>query len=78
MIKTISWDRDTVVMIDQSALPHEEKYITCRKYREVIAAINNMTVRGAPAVGIAAAMGIALGVLNSPKKQMKGDFLQYL
>jgi len=74
MIKTISWDRDTVVMIDQRALPHEEKYITCRKYREVIAAINNMTVRGAPAVGIAAAMGIALGVLNSPKKQMKGDF----
>ncbi len=74
MIKTISWNRDTVVMIDQRALPHEERYITCRTHQEVIAAINDMTIRGAPAVGIAAAMGIALGVLNSPKKQMKGDF----
>ncbi|MBW2631414.1 MAG: S-methyl-5-thioribose-1-phosphate isomerase [Deltaproteobacteria bacterium] len=74
MIKTISWDRGTVVMIDQKALPHEERYVTCRKYEEVIAAINDMTIRGAPAVGIAAAMGIALGVLNSPEKQMKENF----
>ncbi|MEA2014682.1 MAG: S-methyl-5-thioribose-1-phosphate isomerase [Thermodesulfobacteriota bacterium] len=74
MIKTIYWDRDTVVMIDQRALPHEERYITCRKYEDVIVAINNMTIRGAPAIGIAAAMGIALGILNSPKEQMTGDF----
>ncbi|MCD6485717.1 MAG: S-methyl-5-thioribose-1-phosphate isomerase [Syntrophobacterales bacterium] len=74
MIKTISWDRGTVVMIDQRTLPHEERYITCREYRDVIAAINNMTIRGAPAVGIAAAMGIALGVLNSSGEQIKEDF----
>jgi len=74
MIKTISWDRGAVVMIDQKALPHEERYITCRKYPEVIDAINNMVIRGAPAVGIAAAMGIALGVLNSSGEQMKEDF----
>ncbi|MCK4534596.1 MAG: S-methyl-5-thioribose-1-phosphate isomerase, partial [Syntrophobacterales bacterium] len=74
MIKTISWDRGTVVMIDQRALPHEERYITCRKYQEVITAINDMIIRGAPAVGIAAAMGIALGVLNSSGEQMKEDF----
>ncbi|MBW2594936.1 MAG: S-methyl-5-thioribose-1-phosphate isomerase [Deltaproteobacteria bacterium] len=74
MIKTISWDRGAVVMIDQRALPHEERYITCREYREVIDAINDMTIRGAPAVGIAAAMGIALGALNLPGKQLKEDF----
>ena len=74
MIKTISWDRGVVVMIDQRALPHEERYITCRKYREVIDSINDMTIRGAPAVGIAAAMGIALGALNSPEEQMEEDF----
>lgn len=74
MIKTISWDRGAVVMIDQRALPHEERYITCRKYMEVIDAINDMAIRGAPAVGIAAAMGIALGSLNLPEKQLKEDF----
>jgi len=74
MIKTISWDRGSVIMIDQRALPHEERYIVCREYREVIDAINDMTIRGAPAVGIAAAMGIALGALNSPGEQMKEDF----
>ncbi|MEA1970722.1 MAG: S-methyl-5-thioribose-1-phosphate isomerase [Thermodesulfobacteriota bacterium] len=74
MIKTIYWDRGTVVMIDQRALPHEERYITCRKYQEVITAINDMIIRGAPALGIAAAMGIALGVLNSPGERMKEDF----
>jgi methylthioribose-1-phosphate isomerase len=61
MIRTICWEEGTVVLIDQKALPHNERYITCRDYREVIAAINDLTVRGAPAIGIAAAMGIALG-----------------
>jgi methylthioribose-1-phosphate isomerase len=51
-------------MIDQKLLPQEEKYITCRDYHEVIAAINDLTVRGAPAIGVAAALGIALGTLN--------------
>ena len=74
MIKTISWNRDTVVMIDQRALPHEERYITCRTHQEVIAAINDMAIRGAPAVGIAAAMGIALGVLNSSEEYIRKNF----
>jgi len=74
MIKTISWDRDTVVLIDQRALPHEERYIACRTHQEVIAAINDMAVRGAPAVGIAAAMGIALGVWHSSGECLSDNF----
>ncbi|TFH67110.1 MAG: S-methyl-5-thioribose-1-phosphate isomerase [Gemmatimonadales bacterium] len=74
MIKTISWNEGAVVMIDQRALPHEERYLTCQTYQDVIEAINTMAIRGAPAVGIAAAMGIALGTLNAPEGQMEQDF----
>jgi len=78
MIRTIHWEDNAVVMIDQKALPHAEKHLTCRNYREVITAINDMTIRGAPAIGVAAAMGIALGVLNLPAKSggegLQGDF----
>jgi methylthioribose-1-phosphate isomerase len=63
-IRTIYWEDNTVVMIDQKALPLEERYVSCRSYEEVIAAIKDMTIRGAPAIGIAAAMGIALGTLR--------------
>ncbi len=63
-IRTIFWQDGSVVMIDQRALPIEERYVTCSDYRQVIAAINDLTVRGAPAIGVAAAMGIALGVLS--------------
>lgn len=61
MIKTIFWKNNTVVMIDQNALPLIERQVICADYRQVIAAIQNMTVRGAPAIGVAAAMGAALG-----------------
>lgn len=62
MIETIKWTGDGVVMIDQTRLPIEEIYITCRTYREVADAIRTMIIRGAPAIGVAAAMGVALGV----------------
>ena len=65
MIRTIDWQDDAVVMIDQRRLPLEECYLTCRSHREVIAAINDLTIRGAPAIGIAAAMGIALGMFQA-------------
>ena len=73
MIKTIFWRENTVVMIDQRSLPHEERYLTCRTYQDVIDSINNMSIRGAPAIGIAAAMGIALGIINSPEACMKEE-----
>jgi methylthioribose-1-phosphate isomerase len=63
-IRTLYWEDDAVVMIDQKALPCAERYVTCTDYRQVIAAINDLTVRGAPAIGVAAAMGIALGALG--------------
>ena len=63
-IRTVFWENDAVVMIDQRALPVAERYVRCADYREVIAAIKDMTIRGAPAIGVAAAMGIALGALR--------------
>jgi len=66
MIKTIFWKNNTTVLIDQNALPLAEHYITCKSYQEVIACVKDLTVRGAPAIGIAAAMAVALGVLRLP------------
>ena len=62
MIETIQWVDGAVVMIDQTRLPREEKYVTCRTYEQVADAIRRMVIRGAPAIGVAAAMGIALGL----------------
>jgi methylthioribose-1-phosphate isomerase len=64
MIKTIFWEDAAVVMIDQKLLPLEERQVICRDYREVAQAIKDLTVRGAPAIGVAAALGIALGALH--------------
>jgi methylthioribose-1-phosphate isomerase len=64
MVETIQWVGDAAVMIDQTRLPVEEKFVTCRSYLEVAAAIRDMVIRGAPALGVAAAMGVALGVLE--------------
>jgi methylthioribose-1-phosphate isomerase len=64
MVETIQWISNAAVMIDQTRLPLEEKFVTCRTYREVATAIRDMIIRGAPAIGVAAAMGVALGVLE--------------
>lgn len=64
MIQTIEWTDDGVVMIDQRLLPTEEVYNTYRTVDEVADAIRTMVIRGAPAIGVAAAMGVALGVRN--------------
>ncbi|MEO8661847.1 MAG: S-methyl-5-thioribose-1-phosphate isomerase [Bryobacteraceae bacterium] len=65
MIETIEWTPEGVVMIDQTKLPKEESYVTCRDYVEVADAIKTMIIRGAPAIGVAAAMGVAIGALKS-------------
>ena len=68
MVETIEWKdtgpftRGEVVMIDQRRLPREEVFVTCRTYEDVAEAIRSMVIRGAPAIGVAAAMGVALGV----------------
>ena len=65
MVPTVAWEDGAVVMIDQRRLPHEETFVRCRDHREVAAAITDMVVRGAPAIGVSAALGLALGVRNS-------------
>jgi methylthioribose-1-phosphate isomerase len=66
MIETIEWlegdSGGSVIMIDQRRLPREQVFVTCRTYEEVAEAIRTMVIRGAPAIGVAAAMGVALGV----------------
>ena len=62
MLPTVGFDRDAVVLIDQRRLPDEEVYLRCRDHREVARAIKEMAIRGAPAIGVAAAYGLALGV----------------
>ncbi len=61
MIKTLEWTDEGVLMIDQRLLPSEEVYPVFKTYEEIAWAIKEMVVRGAPAIGVAAAMGVALG-----------------
>src|SRR2546425_1227449 len=77
MLKTIEWTEGGVRMTDQTRLPAEEVYRTCHDYREVAEAIHSMVIRGAPAIGVAAAMGVALGVKNSraaTARELRAEF----
>jgi methylthioribose-1-phosphate isomerase len=65
VVRTVAWDDESVVLIDQRKLPQEESYLRCRQPAEVAAAIRDMAVRGAPAIGVSAALGIALGARRS-------------
>jgi methylthioribose-1-phosphate isomerase len=75
MVETIVWTDDGVVMIDQTRLPREEVYVTCRNYQETAHAIKSMVIRGAPAIGVAAAMGVALGVMEGADLDLVCDTL---
>src|SRR5207342_3617466 len=79
MIQTLEWTDKGVRFLDQTKLPTEETYVTATTYQEVADVIRNMVVRGAPAIGVAAAMGIALGIKNSKAEtgaDLKKDFDQ--
>ena len=65
MIKTVEWTNEGIRMIDQRVLPTEERYLMLRSWEEVAEAIKKMVVRGAPAIGVSAAMGLALGASQS-------------
>ena len=65
MLPTIDWTKDGIVMVDQRKLPTTEVYVTCKTPKDVAKAIKTMVIRGAPAIGVAAAMGLALGVRQS-------------
>jgi len=74
MVNTIEWTPEGVVMIDQTKLPSEETFLVCRDYVEVADAIRRMVIRGAPAIGCAAAMGVAIGVLNADDSDLDASF----
>ena len=74
MVKTIEWAGDAVVMIDQTRLPAEEVFVRCGSYHEVAEAIRSMVIRGAPAIGVAAAMGVALGVKQASADELDAQF----
>ena len=74
MIETIQWTTEGVVMIDQTRLPVAELYVTCRNYHEVADAIRTMIIRGAPAIGVAAAMGVAIGVAQADPANLDSAF----
>src|SRR5262245_60584121 len=65
MLPTVAREADAVVMIDQRKLPAQEVYVRCKTAAEVARAIKTMVIRGAPAIGVSAAMGIALGMRKS-------------
>src|SRR6478735_4274231 len=71
VLPTIEWQSDAVVMIDQRKLPSLEVYVRCKTAAEVARAIKTMVIRGAPAIGVAAAMGIALGMKRSKAQGTK-------
>ncbi len=69
MVETIEWTSAGVVMIDQTRLPHERVFVTCRNAEQVAVAIEDMIIRGAPAIGVAGAMGVAVGMLHADPSQ---------
>src|SRR5882724_7224613 len=73
-VRTIEWNNGRVVMIDQRLLPSREVYRVYTTYREVARAIKEMVIRGAPAIGVAAAMGIALGVRSLRREELRREF----
>jgi len=79
VIQTLEWTDQGIRFLDQTKLPTVETYVTCTTYQQVAEVIRNMVVRGAPAIGVAAAMGIALGANNSRAEtvaDLKQDFDQ--
>ncbi len=72
MVKTIEWKDNKVIMLDQSRLPIDVAYIECRDYLMVAEGIRKLWIRGAPAIGIATAMGIALAAQGIPAEDFEG------
>ncbi len=69
MINTIKYEENLIYMIDQRKLPLTEEYFKCKNYQDVIFAIKEMVIRGAPAIGVAAAFGISLFVMQAKDKE---------
>jgi methylthioribose-1-phosphate isomerase len=70
LLLTVKWENNSVVLIDQTKLPNKLVYVKCRDYREVADAIKKLVVRGAPAIGVTAAFGLALAAQQSRAKTL--------
>lgn len=77
MIPTVEWKNNRVVILDQRALPGEVRFLDCAAYQEVADAIRDLSVRGAPAIGVTAALGIALGARQYTSTHRE-EFLQHM
>lgn len=77
MIKTIWWKEGKVYILDQTKLPHKEEVIECKNYQKIALCIERMSIRGAPAIGIASAMGLVLGA-RSIKVKTRDEFFKRL
>jgi len=79
MLPTITWENDRVILIDQRLLPEKEVYLECHDHIQVAEAIEDMAIRGAPAIGVAAAYGVALGVQKiGESDDLEGEFERIL
>ncbi len=76
-LKTVEWKDNKVVMIDQTNLPTKLEFVEFSDYRQVADAIKNLVVRGAPAIGVSGAFGMALAILQS-NAQSKDDLIRDL
>ncbi|HWP59867.1 MAG TPA: S-methyl-5-thioribose-1-phosphate isomerase [Candidatus Acidoferrales bacterium] len=77
-VRTVEWKNDRVIMLDQRLLPWKESYRSYRDYKGVAQAIRAMVIRGAPAIGVAAAMGVALGALKAKERGFDREFERML
>jgi methylthioribose-1-phosphate isomerase len=75
--RTLEWKKGGLYLLDQTRLPLEERYARCSTYQEVARAIKNMIVRGAPAIGVAAAFGMALGAMRCNGRS-QASFLKHM
>ena len=76
-LKTVEWKNNSVVMIDQTKLPNSLEFVTYTDYNQVADAIRTLVVRGAPAIGVSGAFGLALAALQSDAKE-KDELINYL
>ena len=76
-LKTVEWKDNSVIMIDQTKLPTKLEYVTYTDYNQVAEAIRSLVVRGAPAIGVSGAFGLALASLQSDATE-KNDLISYM
>ena len=76
-LKTVEWKDNSVIMIDQTKLPNILEYVTYTNYNQVAEAIKTLVVRGAPAIGVSGAFGLALAALQSDATE-KNDLISYM